>query len=79
MAARQDSLLTLATIDVPTLCVGGTDDIASPAAEIERIHRGIRESTLKMIQQAGHFAGLERPEAFAELLREFLMGVQHKG
>lgn len=79
MAARRDSLPTLATIDVPTLCVGATEDIPSPTAEIERIHRGIRGSTLKVIQQAGHFAGLERPDAFAEILREFLMGVQHKG
>jgi pimeloyl-ACP methyl ester carboxylesterase len=79
MAARPDSMPTLATISVPTLCIGGTEDIPSPTAEIERIHRGIRESKLKVIQQAGHFAALEKAEEFAEVLREFLMSVQHKG
>jgi 3-oxoadipate enol-lactonase len=79
MATRPDSIPTLATIDVPTLCVAGTEDIPSPTAEIERIHRGIRGSKLEVIQQAGHFAALEKPEEFAEILREFLMGVQHKG
>lgn len=79
MAARPDSMATLATISVPTLCVGGGEDIPAPTAEIERIHQGIRESKLKVIQQAGHFAALERPEAFAEVLREFLMGIPHRG
>lgn len=79
MAARPDSIPILATIDVPTLCVGGSEDIPAPTAEIERIHQGIRGSRLRVIQQAGHFAALERPEEFAEILREFLMGVRHKG
>jgi pimeloyl-ACP methyl ester carboxylesterase len=79
MAARPDSIPTLATIDVSTLCVGGNEDIPAPTAEIERIHQGIRGSKLKVIQQAGHFAALERPEEFAEVLRAFLMGVRHTG
>ena len=79
MAARLDSIATLPTIDVPTLCVGGDEDIPAPTAEIERIHQGIRGSMLRVIQQAGHFAALERPEEFAEVLREFLMGVRHTG
>jgi pimeloyl-ACP methyl ester carboxylesterase len=79
MAERQDSISTLGTIEVPTLCVGGTEDIPSPTAEIERIHRGIRGSKLRVIDQAGHFAALERPEEFALILREFLMSVKHVG
>ncbi|HEU5402907.1 MAG TPA: alpha/beta fold hydrolase [Terriglobales bacterium] len=79
MAERQDSITTLATIDVPTLCLAGSEDILAPAAEIERIHKGIRGSGLRVIQQAGHFAALERPEEFSEVLREFLMSVRHIG
>lgn len=78
MAARLDSIPMLGTIDVPTLCIGATEDIPAPTAEIERIHHGVRGSKLRIIQQAGHFAALERPEEFAEVLREFLMGVRHK-
>jgi pimeloyl-ACP methyl ester carboxylesterase len=76
MAARPDSIPTLGTIDVPTLCVGGTEDIPSPTAEIERIHRGIRGSKLRVIDQAGHFAALERAAEFAEIVREFLMEIR---
>ncbi len=79
MAARADSIPTLATIDVPTLCVGGTEDIPAPTAEIERIQRGIRESKLRIIPQAGHLAAMERPKEFAEVMREFLAGVRHTG
>ena len=78
MAARPDSIPMLSTIDVPTLCVGGSEDIPAPTAEIERIHQGIRGSKLRIIQQAGHFAALERPDEFVEILREFLMGVRHE-
>ncbi len=77
MAARPDSTPMLQTINVPTLCVGGGEDIPAPTAEIERIHEGIRGSKLRLIQQAGHFAALERPTEFAEILREFLIGVRH--
>ena len=79
MAARPDSMPTLATIDVPTLCVGGTEDIPAPTAEIERIHHGIRGSQLRIINQAGHFAAFERPQEVAEILREFLMSLHHTG
>jgi len=79
MAARPDSIPMLGTIDVPTLCVGGSEDIPAPTAEIERIHKGIRGSKMRVIQQAGHFAALENPEAFTEVLREFLMNVRHTG
>ncbi len=79
MAARQDSIPTLATIDVAVLCVGGDEDIPSPTAEIERIHHGIRGSRLRVLGAAGHFAALERPVEFAEIVREFLMGLRHTG
>ena len=79
MAARPDSIPILATIDVPTLCVGGTEDIPAPTAEIERIHHGIRGSKLRIISQAGHLAAFERPEEFAEILRDFLMTLRHTG
>lgn len=79
MAARPDSMPTLETIDVPTVCIGGREDIPSPTEEIERIHQGIRGSKLRMIPQAGHFAAFERPQEFAEVLREFLGSLKHAG
>jgi pimeloyl-ACP methyl ester carboxylesterase len=34
---------------------------------------------MKMIQYAGHFAAMEKPQEFAEILREFLMTLKHTG
>jgi 3-oxoadipate enol-lactonase len=79
MAERPDSMPTLATITVPTLFIGGTEDVGAPPSEIERMHAGVRGSKMRMIQNAGHYAAMERPEEFAEILREFLVVLQHTG
>jgi pimeloyl-ACP methyl ester carboxylesterase len=79
MAERPDSIPTLATISVPTLFVGGTEDVGAPPAEIERMHTGVRGSTMRIIQNAGHYAAMEKPQEFAEILREFLMTLRHTG
>jgi 3-oxoadipate enol-lactonase len=72
MAARADSAMTLAEIDVPTLVLGGEDDTPSPISELERIARGIRGAELKIISKAGHFAAFEQPAEVGRLVREFL-------
>jgi pimeloyl-ACP methyl ester carboxylesterase len=79
MAERPDSIPTLTTISVPALFVGGTEDVGAPPAEIERMHNGARGSRMKIIQNAGHFAAMEKPQEFAEILREFLMTLKHTG
>ena len=72
MAARSDSVPTLAEIDVPTLVLGGEDDAPSPAGELEAIARGIRGAELKIVRRAGHFAAFEQPEEVGRIVREFL-------
>lgn len=72
MAERPDSLPALATIDVPTLVIGGDEDTATPVAEAERMKSGIRNSTLRVIAKAGHYAVFEQPEEAARLMRQFL-------
>ncbi len=79
MAERPDSIPTLSTINVPTLFIGGTEDIGAPQEAIERMHKGVRGSRMRMIPQAGHYAAMEKPREFAEILREFLGGVKHTG
>lgn len=79
MASRQDSIPTLATIDVPTFFIGGEEDVACPPSEIESMHRGVRGSQIRIIPRAGHYSPFERPDEFAGILREFLGTVQHKG
>lgn len=72
MAERPDSIPTLATINVPTLVIGGDEDVATPVAEAERMHKGIRGSELNVVRKAGHYAAFEQPEAVQAVLREFL-------
>jgi 3-oxoadipate enol-lactonase len=79
MAARPDSTPTLKTIDVPTLVIGGEEDVLTPRAEAELMHTEIGGSRLEMVPNAGHFAALEQPEYVARILRGFLDGAGNSG
>jgi 3-oxoadipate enol-lactonase len=77
MIARPDSTPTLATIDVPTLVVVGSEDVLTPPSEAEILHEAIRNSRLEVIEQAGHVSNLERPAAFNHVLSEFLASLDY--
>lgn len=79
MAARPDSTATLPGINVPALFVGGIEDVLTPPEEIERMHKAVRGSQLRIIPAVGHYAAFERPDEYASILREFLGSVQHRG
>jgi 3-oxoadipate enol-lactonase len=72
MAARPDSIGTLATINVPTLVAVGEEDNITPFAEMEKIQQGIRGSVLRRVPKAGHYSPWEQPEEVHRMLREFL-------
>lgn len=72
MAERADSTATLAEINVPTLVLGGEDDVPTPVSELEKMARGIRGAELKIVARAGHMAAFEQPDEVGRLVREFL-------
>lgn len=72
MAERPDSIPTLSTINVRTLLIHGEEDNLTPAADMERIHQGIRGSLMRRIPKAGHYAPFEQPEEVHRIMREFL-------
>jgi pimeloyl-ACP methyl ester carboxylesterase len=72
MAARPDSTPQLASIDVPTLIVVGSEDALTPPSESRAMHAAIAGSKLVEIPGAGHLANLEAPEAFNTAVDEFL-------
>jgi 3-oxoadipate enol-lactonase len=72
MAARQDSVDTLKTINVPTLLITGDEDVLAGVNEAELMHRHISGSQLRVIPKAGHYAAWEQPEEATKLLRQFL-------
>jgi 3-oxoadipate enol-lactonase len=75
LGARADSSSTLRDISVPTLVVGGEEDVLTPIAEAEAIHAGIPASRLEVIPRAGHLANLENAPAYNAVLARFLATV----
>jgi 3-oxoadipate enol-lactonase len=73
MAERSDSTPLLPTINVPTLCIFGAEDVITPVEpEGRSMATAISGARLLVIPNAGHLSNLEQPEAFNVTVREFL-------
>jgi len=72
LGARADSTPTLREIAVPTLVLGGTEDVLTPPAESEAMAAAIEGSQLTILPSAGHLANLENPAAYNAALAGFL-------
>jgi len=71
-AERKDYLPVLPRLDVPTLIVVGSEDQFTPIADAELMQRNIRNSTLVIVEDAGHMPNMEKPDEFNQALRNFL-------
>lgn len=76
MAGRADSTPLLPQIDVPVLVVNGDEDPMIPVDVARGLDRALPNSRLAIVERAGHLPPLERPDAFNELLMEFLGAVR---
>jgi pimeloyl-ACP methyl ester carboxylesterase len=72
---RPDALSVLPTIGVPTLLLSGSEDTWSPISQHQTMRRRIPHATLFEIHGAGHMAPIERPDAVALALREWLADI----
>jgi pimeloyl-ACP methyl ester carboxylesterase len=72
LMARPDSTPTLAAIHCPTLIIVGAEDVVTPPASSENLHKRIPGSQLVQIPHAGHLSNLEQPDAFNDALAKFL-------
>lgn len=72
---RPEALPVLPTIAVPTLLLSGSEDAWSPISQHETMRRRIPHATLFEVHGAGHMAPIERPDAVAVALREWLAGI----
>jgi 3-oxoadipate enol-lactonase len=75
MAARPDSISTLALIRMPALVLAGEEDGLTGIGEAEGMQKNIAGSVLKIIARAGHYSPWEQPAEVGKLLRQFLDGV----
>jgi pimeloyl-ACP methyl ester carboxylesterase len=72
LVERPDAEAALATVTVPTLLLSATEDQWSPPAQHEEMLTFVPHAKLVIIQNAGHFAPVEQPEAVAAALRAWL-------
>jgi pimeloyl-ACP methyl ester carboxylesterase len=70
--AKYDFISHLGNIQAPTLIVVGVSDVVCSLTQAERLHGGIANSKLLVIEKAGHFPWLEAPQAFFAGVRTFL-------
>lgn len=74
-AERPDYRDTLAAVEVPTLVVVGSEDEYTPVSDAEAMHELLGDSTLVVIDGAGHLPNLERVTAFNDAVSGFLESV----
>jgi 3-oxoadipate enol-lactonase len=72
LMTRPDSSPLLAAIHCPTLVVVGEEDAITPPALSQQMHAAIGGSQYAAIPGAGHLSSLERPQAFNDVLADFL-------
>jgi pimeloyl-ACP methyl ester carboxylesterase len=72
LVVRQDLTPLLSKITTPTLLAWGADDVVTPVADGELMHRVIRSSRYAVIPNTGHRAPYERAEVFVGLVTAFL-------
>ena len=65
----------LASVDVPTLLVYGSEDLRAPRSVAQEMHRAITGSRLVLVPGAGHDVALEAPAGFDAAVRRFLLDV----
>jgi 3-oxoadipate enol-lactonase len=72
LMTRPDSTPLLRTIHCPTLIVVGEEDVLTPPALSEEMHRTIAGSEMATVPRAGHLSSFEQPEAFNSAVAAFL-------
>ena len=60
-------------IQTPTLLIFGKEDKETPLYMAKRYHKGLINSQLVVIKNAGHFAFIDKPHKFNREVEEFLL------
>lgn len=75
LAARPDSVPTVASMTVPVLAIAGSEDASVTPAEMEAFRAAPGACIYEVLKDAGHFAAYEQPEKIAELMSAWLRQV----
>lgn len=69
---RKDQHELLKSANIPILIAAGSDDLVIPTEKQRWLAEQIRQSTFRIIPEAGHMVPLERPDLLAKELQEWL-------
>jgi len=72
LAARPDSVPTVATINVPVLAIAGGEDPGVTVADMEAFSAAPGGCEFHLLPDAGHFAAYEQPQKVAALMAAWL-------
>lgn len=72
--SRTDSLALLPAITCPTLVLCGRQDALTPPERHEEMARALPAAKLRVIEECGHLATLERPAEVSAALQRWLSG-----
>lgn len=74
-----DLTAALPDVRIPTLVIGGTNDVLTPPAEARRIARLIPGARLELMAGGGHMLMLEQTDELDRLIVDFARSVQAAG
>ncbi|MBK6990197.1 MAG: alpha/beta fold hydrolase [Bacteroidetes bacterium] len=72
LANRSDTCPILSEISLMTLIICGKEDVITPPAKAEILNTGIKNSSLVIIEEAGHLSNLEQVDEFNHALGKFI-------
>ncbi|MGW2209622.1 alpha/beta fold hydrolase [Streptomyces sp. NPDC001781] len=72
---REPFQAELRRVRVPTLVAVGSDDLATPRADAERITAAVAGARLEVVPDCGHSSTLEQPAVLTALIGDFLASV----
>jgi 3-oxoadipate enol-lactonase len=75
LAMRKETCSKLQEIKVPVLIMVGKEDIVTPPAAALLMHEKIKNSSLHIIEHAGHLSNMENPDEFNKQLKTFVSSV----
>lgn len=77
LAERKETCNRLQEIKVPVLIMVGKEDEITPPDIALALHDKIKNSTIQIIDNAGHLCNMENPEQFNDQLTGFLSLIMH--
>jgi pimeloyl-ACP methyl ester carboxylesterase len=76
MLARPDSLALTAKVHIPALIVMGRDDQIIPLDEAQAMNDLLPDSSLEIIDGAGHLPNMEQPEIYNRIVQEYIHSLE---